>query len=81
MLYENVADTVDYFAWFDEFDLPDTFYSWFVITELHLWMISTRAMAEGDDGKALRNAMIEALWKDIAERIKKVGVSRSFSIT
>ena len=22
------------------FDMPDTFYSWFLVTELHVWMLS-----------------------------------------
>lgn len=73
MLYEEIADKIDYFEFFNEFNLPDTFFSWFTVTELHIWMLSLRAVAEGDDGRILRNAIIEALWTDVAQRIKKLG--------
>lgn len=63
-----------------KFNLPDTFYSWFVITELHIWMLAVRAMAEGTDGRHVRNAMVEALWIDVAKRVKKLGVSFSVCI-
>ncbi|KAJ3641154.1 hypothetical protein Zmor_027671 [Zophobas morio] len=72
-LYESVADKVNYLDFFQELDLPDTFYSWFVVTELHIWMISARAMAEGDDGRLLRNYLVEALWNDVGQRIKRLG--------
>lgn len=68
-------DRLDYAAVFEEFALPDTFYSWFVVTELHIWMLSTRAMAEGNDGNILRNAIVECLWTDVVQRIKALGVS------
>jgi len=75
LLYENIADKIDYADFFEKFHLPDTFYSWFVITELHIWMISARAMAEGDQGKLLRNSLVEALWADVARRVKKLGAA------
>lgn len=60
--------------------MSDTFYSWFTVTELHFWMFSTRAMAEGDEGITLRNAMVECMWVDVIERIKLLGVSILFRI-
>ena len=30
----NIRDFIEYF------DLPDTYFSWFLVTELHIWMIS-----------------------------------------
>ncbi|RZC42783.1 ubiquinol-cytochrome-c reductase complex assembly factor 1, partial [Asbolus verrucosus] len=75
LLYEGVADKINYVEFFEELNLPDTFYSWFVITELHIWMISVRAMAEGDAGRMLRNYLVEALWADVQQRVKKLGAS------
>lgn len=40
-------------------------------------MLSTRAIAEGDEGLVLRNAIIECLWTDVVQRIKSLGVSIS----
>lgn len=55
--------------------MADTFFSWFLITELHIWMLMVRFMAEGKYGKIARNALVEALWDDVEVRSKKLGVS------
>ena len=76
MLYENVADKINYYEFFDEFNLPDTFNSWFLVTELHCWLILTRVMQEGSesgqDGRFLRNCIVEAMWADVQTRAKKL---------
>nr|CAD7454953.1 unnamed protein product [Timema tahoe] len=72
-LYENVADKVDYALFFKEFKLSDTFFSWFLVTELHVWMTLVRVMAEGKDGRFTRNVVVEAMWSDTATRAKKLG--------
>ncbi|XP_047526028.1 ubiquinol-cytochrome-c reductase complex assembly factor 1 [Pieris napi] len=81
-LYECVPEKVCYQEWFDILELPDTFASWFIITELHVWLILVRYMAEDvtvagekkkmvkGDGHFVRNCVIEALWADVANRIK-----------
>jgi len=58
---------------FREFDMPDSFYSWFLVTELHVWMLASRLMEEGDYGREVRNAMVEALWQDCETRAKSIG--------
>lgn len=76
-LYENIADGVNYIDFFKEFQLKDTFNSWFLITELHVWMLCTRVMQEGseskEDGRLLRNFLVEAMWTDVSTRSKKLG--------
>lgn len=78
LLYECVADQINYYEFFQEFDLPNTFNSWFLITELHVHILLVRAMAEGSetgqDGRFLRNCIVEALWADVGTRAKKLGV-------
>lgn len=82
-LYECVPVKVAYNEWFEILDLPDTFASWFTITELHVWLLLVRYMAEDvtasstqkkkyvkGDGHFVRNCIIEALWADVANRIK-----------
>ncbi|ERL91181.1 ubiquinol-cytochrome-c reductase complex assembly factor 1 [Dendroctonus ponderosae] len=73
LLYENVVDKLDYVELFERYELPDTFFSWFAITELHVWMLCARAMAEGDLGQLIRNSIVEALWVDVARRTKQLG--------
>ncbi|KAJ8894395.1 hypothetical protein PR048_007046 [Dryococelus australis] len=93
VLYENVADRVDYSRFFrgnslgsmqlhnfklfhlhlpTEFGMSDTFLSWFVITELHMWMLMVRVMAEGKEGTFVRNCMVRAMWDDATVRAKKL---------
>lgn len=59
--------------------MPDTFNSWFLITELHVWILLVRSMAEGCEkdsyGRVMRNNIVEALWADVATRSKQLGVS------
>lgn len=75
VVYESIVDNIDYTSFFEKYKIPDTFYSWFVVTELHIWIMSVRALAEGDDGRTIRNAMIEALWTDVQRRGKKLLVN------
>jgi len=53
-----------YINFFKYCNLEDTFQSWFIVVELHLWMLAARMMQEGNDGRKVRNAMIKALWED-----------------
>lgn len=77
LLYESVADKVNYYQFFEEFNLPNTFNSWFLVTELHVWMLLLRAMDEGsengEDGRYMRNCIVEAMWSDVNTRAKKLG--------
>lgn len=77
ILYESVADKINYMNFFEYFNLPNTFNSWFLVTELHVWMLLVRSMAEGsesgEDGRFLRNSIVEAMWKDVNTRAKKLG--------
>lgn len=77
LLYENIADRVNYIEFFGEFQLKDTFNSWFLVTELHVWLLCTRVMQEGasdkEDGRFIRNCLVEAMWADVSARSKKLG--------
>ena len=73
VLYESVENQIDYVEFFEKFNLPDTFYSWFAITELHVWMLMVRCMAEDADGMVVRNSVIDCFWEDVSARIKKIG--------
>lgn len=68
-------DKINYAQFFQKFCLQDTFYTWFVITELHVWMLMVRFMAEGKDGREVRNRILQAMWVDVEHRAKKLGVS------
>lgn len=78
VLYECVADNVNYAEFFETFELPDTFNSWFLVTEFHVWMLLMRVMNEGsesgEDGRFMRNCVVEAMWADVTQRARKLGV-------
>lgn len=75
-MYGAVADQINYQEIFEKFNLPNTFNSWFLITELHVWILMVRAMAEGSekgqDGKFIRNCIVEAMWSDVNKRAKEL---------
>jgi len=64
---------MDVVKFFETFDMPDTFYSWFLVTELHVWLVGSRLMTEGEEGRIVRNSMVEALWVDCDTRAKALG--------
>ncbi|XP_039288560.1 ubiquinol-cytochrome-c reductase complex assembly factor 1 [Nilaparvata lugens] len=72
-IYEQIADNIDYKSFFTKYNMPDTFHSWFVVMELHMWMIIVRLMSEEEEGRYLRNCVIEALWEDIREKAGLLG--------
>lgn len=57
--------------------MKDSFNSWFLITELHVWLLACRVMQEGpnnnEDGRFLRNCIVETMWSDVQIRSKKLG--------
>ncbi|XP_012231939.1 ubiquinol-cytochrome-c reductase complex assembly factor 1 isoform X2 [Linepithema humile] len=72
-VYENILKQIDYQFFFKYFNMADTFYSWFLVTELHVWMAMTRYMAEGKNGKLIRNNIVSAMWEDTNARIENLG--------
>jgi len=73
LLYETIADKIDYLKFFEEMAMPDTFNSWFLVTELHVWMLMAKAMEFGDEGRVIRNKIVEAMWIDVNNKSKKLG--------
>ncbi|XP_033324007.1 ubiquinol-cytochrome c reductase complex assembly factor 1 [Megalopta genalis] len=73
VMYGNIVDKLNYSAFYEVFKMPDTFFSWFLVTELHVWMLMVRYMGEGKDGKLVRHNLVEAMWKDVDGRINKLG--------
>jgi len=73
ILVTHCTQRIDVTGFFETFDMPDTFYSWFLVVELHIWLVGARLMSEGDSGRVVRNAMVEALWLDCDNRAKAIG--------
>ncbi|KAI1289267.1 Ubiquinol-cytochrome-c reductase complex assembly factor 1 [Halotydeus destructor] len=71
-MYEACTDHMPVETFFTEFKMRDTYYSWFLITELHVWLLMARSMSEGPEGKFLRNQLVTRLWEDSASRLKQL---------
>ena len=66
-------ETVRWEDYFKMFQMPDTFHSWFLVIELHLWMLCVRAKAEGVEGECLSKFIVEYMWENAHKRAKKLG--------
>ncbi|KAG8036338.1 hypothetical protein G9C98_003661 [Cotesia typhae] len=80
LLYRHSCDSLDYVSFMKDYDMPDTFFSWFLITELHVWMLMVRLMAIGDEGMGIRYNLIAALWQDTDVRKKQLGNIRDSAV-
>ncbi|KAK7090156.1 ubiquinol-cytochrome-c reductase complex assembly factor 1-like [Littorina saxatilis] len=78
-MYICCTELIDYTEFFSEFDLPDTFYSWFLVTDLHIWFCMVRLASLGKDGRLLRNCLVKALWEDVEARSKQLGSAASLT--
>ena len=71
MLSSYCIGGVDTKEFFDYFDLPDTFRSWFLVSELHIYMICNRLLVgQTYDGNRIKIAVVKSLWEDCLERVK-----------
>jgi len=77
VLYEKAMGHIDMQEFFQVCELPDTFYSWFLVMEVHIWMLMVRLMDEGEEGRYVRNCLVEAMWEDVDHRSKKLGASNA----
>lgn len=60
--------------------MSDTLFSWFLVTELHVWMLMVRYMAEGKSGNFIRNEIVTAMWDDTKARTEQLGVNNIMSL-
>lgn len=79
-IYENVADNINFQRFFINYRMPNTFNSWFLITELHTWMILVKLMEEPEKGRIVRNAIVDSLWQDTSIRAKQLGADNPAAV-
>ncbi|KAJ4490706.1 hypothetical protein J3R30DRAFT_124203 [Lentinula aciculospora] len=76
LLYERVCAVTpdrDRNFWQNECDLPPTFQSWFIVTNLHLWMLTVRLRALPEPhGKFYVQFLLDHFFLDIEDRIRAV---------
>ena len=55
--------------------MPDTFQSWFIVAQLHIWLCLVRLKREDENGKFIIHHLVKFFWKDVQERLNLLGVS------
>lgn len=77
VMYECCVEDVEFEKFYDAAGMPDTFQSWFLINQLHVWMCLVRLKPEGKDGRYMYRRMVQIFWEDVEERMKVLGVCLS----
>lgn len=54
--------------------MPDTYASWFVVMELHVYLLSARMMKDEVCGLVTRDMLTDSFWNDAIHRSHKLGV-------
>ena len=58
--------------------LPDTFQSWFLVSQLHVWLCLVRLKRE-KEGKHMLKEVVNTFWFDVDHRMQELGVSVLFA--
>lgn len=66
------VEVVDWQEYFKLFNMPDTFHSWFLVIELHMWMLNVRVNNEGKEGDLLKRFSLESMWEEARKRAKSL---------
>ncbi|XP_018427664.1 PREDICTED: ubiquinol-cytochrome-c reductase complex assembly factor 1-like [Nanorana parkeri] len=73
-IYTCCVERIDYDEFFEKCNLPDTLNSWFLVTQLHVWMCMVRMKREGREGKYMCRFIVYSMWEDAEQRGKVMGV-------
>ncbi|XP_034256829.1 ubiquinol-cytochrome-c reductase complex assembly factor 1 isoform X2 [Thrips palmi] len=74
------VESVDWKEYFRVFNMPDTFHSWFLVIELHMWMLNVRINNEGGAGDHLKRFSLESMWDASKIRAKNLESYSSSSL-
>jgi cytochrome b pre-mRNA-processing protein 3 len=55
--------------------LPESFQSWFLITQLHVWLCMVRLKGEDIAGKNLSQALFDCFIDDVEDHIRVIGIT------
>ncbi|XP_014770614.1 ubiquinol-cytochrome-c reductase complex assembly factor 1 [Octopus bimaculoides] len=72
-MYMCSTEIPDYIEMIHDFQLEDTYLSWFLLSELHVWLILVRLSQAQLEGEFVRKNFVKAFWTDVKKRTSKVG--------
>ncbi|KAM8945604.1 ubiquinol-cytochrome c reductase complex assembly factor 1 [Pelodytes ibericus] len=73
-MYTCCVERIDYDDFFEKCNLPDTLNSWFLVTQLHVWMCLVRLKQEGRTGKYMCRYIVHSMWEDVQQRGLVMGI-------
>ncbi|KAM5135666.1 ubiquinol-cytochrome c reductase complex assembly factor 1 [Mantella aurantiaca] len=73
-MYTCCVERIDYDEFFEKCSLPDTLNSWFLVTQLHVWMCMVRMKQQGREGKYMCRFIVYSMWEDAEQRGKVMGI-------
>lgn len=73
-MYTCCVERIDYEEFFEKCNLPDTLNSWFLVTQLHVWMCMVRMKQQGREGKYMCRFIVYSMWEDAEQRGKVMGI-------
>lgn len=73
-MYTCCVERIEYDEFFEKCNLPDTLNSWFLVTQLHVWMCMVRMKQEGRAGKYMCRFIVYSMWEDVEQRGKVMGI-------
>ncbi|KNE60907.1 hypothetical protein AMAG_06667 [Allomyces macrogynus ATCC 38327] len=78
-VYEQCAAGADaHLDWLvSEVGLPDTFQTWFSVTQVHVWMAMVRLRAEGPKGKEWIQGLVNHMFRDMEDRLWAMGIRKN----
>jgi len=71
-LYICCTDFIDFPHFITETGLPDVFNSWFVLLQLHMWIVYVKIAQMGPEGFLLKDYMYIQMWTDVEKRLKSL---------
>ncbi|CAG5129659.1 unnamed protein product [Candidula unifasciata] len=70
-LYICCTDCIDFSEFVKVLNIPDTFNSWFLLLQLHLWMVNVKVSQMGQEGAILKENMYKSMWQNVEQRLQK----------
>jgi len=72
-LYPQIVENTDVAHFIKVLALDDTFYSWFRVVQLQMWLVLVRLGSEGEEGTRCRKILCKLMWDDVLVRTRKLG--------
>jgi len=71
-LYVCCTDFIDFQHFLQETGIPDTFISWWLTLQLHMWLTCVKLSQMGPEGFLLLQHFYSYMWADVEQRLRNI---------